>query len=494
MSYKEPIYDYRAKDGLDPLDPKKKLMGYELMAEFEAIAKEITEVEGELEDHWVEKSGDVMTGTLDTPKLVAVDILAGEINADEVHAVTFHGNGEEITDIITDQLKDVNSENAVRDDLLIFNGTLWEATDFAFIETALTFKGGIDLTNSAEYPSLLSDGDLYIANADGVVAAEWLGIAGTTINAGNFVGWAESKGRWYLLGDLASASVTRVAAGLGIDVDDSVPAEPVVSIDRTEVDTWYADQTEFNELQLDVAGNSAQIDLNKNNIADIEANIGNINIGDLADKNHNHDGVYLKAETDPTVPAHVKSISTADIAKWNTPAAAAPVSSVNGKTGAVSLTYTDVGAQVAGSYQPAGSYAAASHNHSGVYQPAGSYAAASHTHSYVPLSGNSTVTGTLTATDFTITSDERLKGNVETLNGAKVYDMRGVSYTLLQTDEKSSGVIAQEMAEVAPELVVTDHHGYLSVAYPKLVGYLIEAVKGQMEDIIELRKAIEELS
>ena len=31
--------------------------------------------------------------------------------------------------------------------------------------------------------------------------------------------------------------------------------------------------------------------------------------------------------------------------------------------------------------QPAGSYAAANHNHNGVYQPAGSYAAASHNHS-----------------------------------------------------------------------------------------------------------------
>ena len=31
--------------------------------------------------------------------------------------------------------------------------------------------------------------------------------------------------------------------------------------------------------------------------------------------------------------------------------------------------------------QPAGSYAAADHNHNGVYQPAGNYAAASHNHS-----------------------------------------------------------------------------------------------------------------
>ena len=33
------------------------------------------------------------------------------------------------------------------------------------------------------------------------------------------------------------------------------------------------------------------------------------------------DGRYLQDETDPTVPDHVKSISTADINKWNNPPA-----------------------------------------------------------------------------------------------------------------------------------------------------------------------------
>ena len=54
------------------------------------------------------------------------------------------------------------------------------------------------------------------------------------------------------------------------------------------------------------------------------------------------------------------------------------VDSVNGKTGAVNLTYSDVGAQVAGSY------ATASHNHTGVY------ALASHTHSYAPVGASYT--------------------------------------------------------------------------------------------------------
>lgn len=85
------------------------------------------------------------------------------------------------------------------------------------------------------------------------------------------------------------------------------------------------------------------------------------------------------------------------------------------------------------------------------------------------------VTGALTASgDVTAYSDARLKSNVETLDGSKVLEMRGVSYH--KDGKLSSGVIAQELQEVAPELV-NDDGEYLSVAYGNLVGYLIEAVK-----------------
>lgn len=43
-------------------------------------------------------------------------------------------------------------------------------------------------------------------------------------------------------------------------------------------------------------------------------------------------------ETDPTVPSHVKSITTTDISNWNNKLSTAPVTSVNGQTGAVNLT------------------------------------------------------------------------------------------------------------------------------------------------------------
>ena len=96
-------------------------------------------------------------------------------------------------------------------------------------------------------------------------------------------------------------------------------------------------------------------------------------------------------------------------------------------------------------------------------------------------SGNLTATGNVTAY-----SDERLKDNVETLDGCKVYDMRGVSFT--KDGEAGSGVIAQELQMVAPELV---HEGgeYLSVAYGNLVGYLIEAVKDLKAEVEELKRA-----
>ncbi len=91
------------------------------------------------------------------------------------------------------------------------------------------------------------------------------------------------------------------------------------------------------------------------------------------------------------------------------------------------------------------------------------------------LSGNFTATGNVTAF-----SDERLKENVETIQGAldKVSQMRGVTYNYkseLNDGQRGTGVIAQEMQQVMPEVIQDGE--YLSVAYGNLVGVLIEAVK-----------------
>ena len=86
-------------------------------------------------------------------------------------------------------------------------------------------------------------------------------------------------------------------------------------------------------------------------------------------------------------------------------------------------------------------------------------------------SGNVIATGNVTAY-----SDERLKSDITTIDNAldKVTAMRGVTFT--KDGEAGSGVIAQELEKIAPELVM-DGEEYKSVAYGNLVGYLIEAVK-----------------
>ncbi len=91
-------------------------------------------------------------------------------------------------------------------------------------------------------------------------------------------------------------------------------------------------------------------------------------------------------------------------------------------------------------------------------------------------------TGTF-AGDVVAYSDERLKTNIQTLDGKKALQMRGVSFE--KDGEQSSGVIAQELEKIAPELVKTaeDEMGTKSVAYGNLVGYLIEAVKDQQKEI-----------
>ena len=97
-------------------------------------------------------------------------------------------------------------------------------------------------------------------------------------------------------------------------------------------------------------------------------------------------------------------------------------------------------------------------------------------------------TGTFTATgDLVAYSDEKLKSNVKTLDGSKVYDMHGVSFD--KDGKKGSGVIAQELEKVAPELIHNEGE-YKAVAYGNISGYLIEAIKDLKAEIEELKKQI----
>jgi hypothetical protein len=105
-------------------------------------------------------------------------------------------------------------------------------------------------------------------------------------------------------------------------------------------------------------------------------------------------------------------------------------------------------------------------------------------------SGNFTVTGAITATgDVTAYSDDRLKTDVVTIDGAmdRVSAIRGVNFTRISDGSRSTGVVAQELKAVLPEAVHTDENGVHHVAYGNVVGLLIEAVKELKAEIEALK-------
>ena len=102
------------------------------------------------------------------------------------------------------------------------------------------------------------------------------------------------------------------------------------------------------------------------------------------------------------------------------------------------------------------------------------------------MSGNMTAAGNITAY-----SDISLKENIEVIPNAleKVQKIRGVTFTRNDQEDKEArhtGVIAQEVEKVLPEVVAEDDLGIKNVAYGNMVGLLIEAVK-------ELKQEVEDL-
>jgi len=119
------------------------------------------------------------------------------------------------------------------------------------------------------------------------------------------------------------------------------------------------------------------------------------------------------------------------------------------------------------------------------------------------VSGAITATGDITAYN---TSDRRLKTNISQIQDSlhKVNSINGVTFDWNEEGQKSrqseeeifgnrreAGVIAQEIEEVLPEVVVTRKDGYKAVRYEKLVPLLIEAIKELTAKVEMLESKIE---
>lgn len=99
--------------------------------------------------------------------------------------------------------------------------------------------------------------------------------------------------------------------------------------------------------------------------------------------------------------------------------------------------------------------------------------------------GNLTITG-----EFIETSSIEYKENVVPLSGAlaAITSLRGVNYNKIGKDNTEAGLIAEEVAELIPEVVSYTKTGAPEgIKYAKLTVYLIEAVKELQEEIRTLK-------
>jgi len=105
------------------------------------------------------------------------------------------------------------------------------------------------------------------------------------------------------------------------------------------------------------------------------------------------------------------------------------------------------------------------------------------------LDGSSNLTATGNVTAY---SDQRLKTDIEVITDpiGKILQLDGVTFTRIDSGLRGLGVIAQQVQQVLPELIVVDENGYLSVAYGNLTGLLIEGVKAHEIEIQQLKTQV----
>ena len=108
----------------------------------------------------------------------------------------------------------------------------------------------------------------------------------------------------------------------------------------------------------------------------------------------------------------------------------------------------------------------------------------------IVASGSLTTDGSILASgNITAYSDISLKTDLVKITSAldKVGQLTGYTFTRVDTGERQTGLIAQEVQRVLPEAVVDGEH--LSLAYGNLVGLLVEAIKELKAEVDLLKGA-----
>ncbi len=104
------------------------------------------------------------------------------------------------------------------------------------------------------------------------------------------------------------------------------------------------------------------------------------------------------------------------------------------------------------------------------------------------------VSGSISAMEFTATSDRRLKTDVRSISKGRarevIASLRGCIYAFKREPQRArAGFIAQEVREVAPQLVSEDQDGLLGVDMMGIIPYLVAEVKGLRAELEEIRSS-----
>jgi hypothetical protein len=99
----------------------------------------------------------------------------------------------------------------------------------------------------------------------------------------------------------------------------------------------------------------------------------------------------------------------------------------------------------------------------------------------ISSSGNVTIQGTTTATNFILSSDERLKENIKEVCDNRIKADWKTFELKTERGQKRYGVIAQELEKTNPEFVREDTQGFKSVAYIDLLIAKIAELEARLE-------------
>lgn len=108
------------------------------------------------------------------------------------------------------------------------------------------------------------------------------------------------------------------------------------------------------------------------------------------------------------------------------------------------------------------------------------------------VSGDIYASGNITAF-----SDCNYKANLALINNTldKLDLISGYTYTRTDvpelTDHRYTGLLAQDVERVLPEVICRDQDGRLSIAYGNMAGFFVETLKALKQEIVELRQEIQ---